>query len=82
MRGADAVAAGVAAADHDHVLAGGEDRAVVEHVVARDAPVLLRQELHGEVHARELAARDRQIARHARADREHDRIEVARSCRP
>ena len=73
MRVADAVRAGVAAADHDHVLAGGGDRrdavAVAGHPAV--APV---EVLHREVHAVELAAGDREVARDARAGRDHDRV--------
>src|SRR4051794_15252152 len=63
---ADAVGAGVAAADHDHVLPGG-----------RDVPLPPRarvQVVHREVHAVELASGHRQVARDARAGREHERI--------
>ena len=62
-RGADAVGAGVAAADHDDMLAGGEDRRRRRPAARRDAAVLLRQEVHREMDAVEVAARDRQVAR-------------------
>ena len=75
-RGADAVGAGVAAADDDDVLAAGEDRRARVLRLAADAAVLLRQEFHGEMDAGELAARDRQIARLLRPAREHKRVEV------
>ncbi len=74
VRRADAIRSGVAAADHDDVLAGGHDLA--GHRVARDHLVLLRQELHREVHAGELPPRHRQVARPFRATREHDRVEL------
>ena len=61
VRRADAVGAGVAAADHDDVLARRQD--LVRHRVAGDDLVLLRQELHREVDAGELAAGHRQVAR-------------------
>ena len=73
-RGADAVRAGVAAADHHHVLAAGEDRRHVAERLVGDAAVLLRQEVHGEMDAVELAARDRQVARASRRRRQHDRV--------
>ena len=44
--------------------------------VAGDDLVLLRQELHREMDAVEIAARHRQIARRFRAARDHDRIVV------
>ena len=50
-RGADAVRAGVAAADDHDLLAGGEDRLVRADRLAGHAPVLLRQEVHREVNA-------------------------------
>ena len=45
------------------------------------APVLLRQELHGEMDAVELAARDRQVARLLGAAGEHDRVVARRRAR-
>ena len=68
---ADAVGAGVAAADHDHVLAGRGERG---RAGAGDRAVPVVEVLHREVHAVELAARHRQVARHARARREHDGV--------
>ena len=62
-RGADAIGAGIAAADDDDVLAAGEDRLARRRRLAADAPVLLRQEIHGEVDAIELAAGNGQVAR-------------------
>ena len=59
VRGADAVRAGVAAADHDDMLALGADRAPGRRqrfVVAGHALVLLRQEIHREMDAVQLAA--------------------------
>src|SRR5580692_3408080 len=53
-RSADAVGAGVAAADDDDVLALGEDRRAVVRRLAADAAVLLRQKIHGEVDAVKL----------------------------
>ena len=58
--GADAVVAGVAAADHDDVLAFGRNHV---DLVARVHLVLQRQEFHRVVHAGKLATRHRQIAR-------------------
>jgi hypothetical protein len=61
VAGAHAVAAGVAPADDDDVLAGGGD--LLFELVAGVDLVLLRQELHREMDAIELAARHRQVAR-------------------
>ena len=59
------------------MLAGGEDRLVPSvRLVAGDAAVLLRQEIHGEMDAVELAAGHRQIARLLGAAGEHDRVVV------
>src|SRR5262249_55998417 len=58
--GADAVGAGVAAADDDDVLAGGEDRLDVAERLAADAAVLLRQKKHCGMHAGGVAPRGRQ----------------------
>ena len=64
-RVAHAVGAGVAAADDDDVLVLGADR----RVLGSGHPAVAHVEVvHGEVHAVELAARHRQVARHARAD--------------
>src|SRR5271166_1296974 len=79
---ADAVGAGVAAADHDDVLAAGADLIADRGLggrrlgseLARDPAVALIEVVHREVHAVELAARHRQVARHARAGRQHDRV--------
>src|SRR6478609_2840845 len=76
MRGPDAVATRVTAADHDHVLAGGQNGFGVRHRHARHAAVLLRQEIHSEVSARQIAAGYLEIARLARADCEHRGVEV------
>ena len=42
--------------------------------LAAHPPVLLRQEIHGEVNAVELASRDRQVARLLGAAGERDRV--------
>src|SRR5487761_1913846 len=62
-RGADAVRSGVAAADHHHMLAAGENVGHAAERLARDAAILLRQEVHREVNAGEIAAGNRQVAR-------------------
>ena len=59
VRGAEAVGAGVAAADDDHVLAAGVDRHVVDGEVALLGLVRPGQVLHRLVDAAELAARAR-----------------------
>ena len=73
---ADAVRAGIAAANDDDVLAAGEDRLPLRLRFPAHAPVLLRQEIHGEMDALELAPGDRQIARLFRATGKHQRIVV------
>src|SRR5690606_14289193 len=65
VAGAHAVRAGVAAADHDHMLALGQ--CLVGQAVAGHGLVLLAQEVHGEIHALEFAAGYRQVARGFRA---------------
>ena len=70
--GAEAVGAGVAAADDHDVLAGGGDRRLVE--VALLHPVGPRQELHRLVDAVELAARHRQVTPRRRPARQHDGV--------
>ena len=74
VHGAEAVGAGIAAADDHDVLAGGGDP---RHLVAFAVTILLREVVHREVHALELAARNIQIARLAGAAGEQHRIEVA-----
>ncbi len=72
--GADAVGAGVAAADDDDVLAlGGDEVAVV--VAVEQALGVGVQKLHGEMDALEIAAFDGQIARLGRAGAEDDGVE-------
>ena len=48
--------------------------------LAGHAPVLLRQEVHGEVNAREIAAGHRQIARRLGAARERDGVMTVEQC--
>ena len=48
---------------------------------ARDGAVALVEVVHREVHAVELAARDLEVALHARADGDHDRVVAARAAR-
>ena len=70
---ADAVGAGVAAADDDHVLAGGGDgrgRPAEQRLGAGD------QEVHGEMDAGQVAALDSQVARDRGADRENRGVVV------
>src|SRR5579885_1849145 len=60
MRGAEAIRAGVAAADNAQALASGED--LVWNLIALTDFVGLRQKLHREVNALELAARYFEVA--------------------
>ena len=71
---ADAVGAGVAAADHHDVFAVGEDRLAAVLLLAGDAAVLLRQVIHGEMDAAQVAAFDRQVAALLGAAGQHDRV--------
>src|SRR5208282_903422 len=71
---ADAVGTRVAAADHHDMFAAGEDRVVGAERLARDAPVLLRQEVHGEMNADEVAARRWQIPRLLGAAGQRNRV--------
>ena len=80
-RGADAVGAGVAAADDDHVLAAGEDRLHVAERLVAHAPVLLRQKIHGEMDAGELAPGDRQVAALLGAAGERDGVVLVEQLR-
>ncbi len=74
IAGAGAVAASVAAADDNHILAlGGE---LIGQVVALVDFVLLREELHRVVDTLEVAARDVEVARLSRAAAEQDRVVV------
>ena len=59
------------------MLVGGEDRRDALLRLVADPPILLRQEIHGELHALEVAAGNRQVARVFSAAGEHDRIVVA-----
>jgi hypothetical protein len=75
--GAQAVGAGVTAADDHHVLVPGADEGVVGDRVALVAPVLQRQVLHREMDAGKFASRHRQVARLSGARGEQDCIVVA-----
>ena len=70
--GAQAVGAGVAAADHDDVLVLRVD--AVDRFLAVDAAGGVRQVLHREVDAVELAPGQVHVARHGGADRHHYRV--------
>ena len=72
MGGADAVGAGVAAADDDDVLAGGED--LVLDLLAERGAVALREVVHRLVDAAELAAGRVEVARHRGPEGEHDGV--------
>ena len=71
---AHTVAAGVAATNHNDVLAVGAQ--LVFELVASVHFVLLWQEFHGKVNARQIAARHVQVARLLRAASQQHRIEV------
>ena len=69
-RRADAVGAGVAAADHDHVLVLRGNVVTVGEIRIEQAARVLRQKVHREVHAFEVAPRYRQVARNGRPGRQ------------
>ena len=77
MGGADAVGAGVAAADHEHVLAAGGDALGLWELDASEDTVLLRQEFECEVDAAKLASRDAEVAGNRRAGGEDDGVELS-----
>ena len=87
---ADAVRAGIPAADHDDVGAVGADLRHARGLrqrrkrteLARYPAVALVQVVHREVDAAQLAAGHRQIARHARPRRQHDRVKAAAQLLP
>ena len=76
MAGAQAVGAGVAAADDEHALAFGADRDSRIDKVAFVAAILLGQELHGVVNAFEFAAGNLQVARLLGSSAEQDGVVV------
>jgi hypothetical protein len=73
VRGAEAVRAGVAAADDDDVLAGGVIWSSTSRSPSCD-PVGLRQELHRLVDARRARGRAPAGRADGGADGEHDRV--------
>ena len=75
--GPEAVGAGVAAADDDDVLSLRGDSSFRGNGVPFALAILLRQVVHCEVDAVEIASRNGQVARPAGAAGEHDRVEVA-----
>ena len=74
--GAQAVGAGVAAADDDDPLARGGDDLILRNLVAFAAAVLLGEVFDGEMDASELAPRHRQVAGGSGAAAQHDGLEV------
>jgi hypothetical protein len=73
-RGADAIRAGVAAADDDDILAGRINETTVLVAVEHRLGVS-SEEIHREVDALELTAFNRQVARLGGASGEHDGVE-------
>ena len=76
MHGAQAVGSRVPAADDDDVPALGVDERRIGDRVPLAAPILERQEVHGEVDPAKLAARHLEIARRARPSGEQDGVEL------
>ncbi len=77
VRCAQAIRPRVAAADDDHALAGGQNLPAAGTASPSHALVLLRQEIHREMDALQLAAGHLQIARLLRAAGQQDGIELA-----
>ncbi len=77
MRSAEAIRAGVAAADDHNTLAGGEDTLRIRNTVAFADLVLDGEEVHREVNAFEFASGDFEVTRMFRASGQKDGIEVA-----
>ena len=73
---AQAVGAGVAAADDDDVLAFGRDEVAIRDAVALAAPVLEREVVHGEVDPPKLAPGDLEVPRPLRSSGQDDGVEV------
>ena len=76
MHRAQAVGAGIAAADDDHALAGSGDELILGDLVPFATAVLLGQEVDGEVNARQVAARHLKIAGRPGAAAQHNRVEL------
>ncbi len=75
VAGTQAIGAGIAAANDDHVLAGRHN--LVGNRIALTNAILLPQKLHGEMDALELASRHVQISRLLGAARQQDCVEFA-----
>ena len=71
-----AVGAGVATADHEHVLALGVDELVLGELLAHEHPVLLRQHLKGEIHALQVASGYLEVAGLRRSRADHHGVEL------
>ncbi len=76
MRRSDAVTARIATSDHHDFLPSCKDGFVIGNRVARNAAVLLFEEIHGEMDAFELTARHIEVSRHPRTHTQAHRIEV------
>ncbi len=74
--GAEAVGAGVAAAEDDDVFIFGVDELIGGYGVALVSAVLLGEVIHGEVDAFELSSRDVEVAGFGGAAAEDDGVEV------
>ena len=80
---ANAVGAGIAAADDNHILALSRDKRITERVVTLRITMLAvkqvlgvgMEELDGKMNAFEVASFDGEVARLGRATAQHDRIE-------
>src|SRR6185369_7826453 len=76
MASAQAIRSGVASADDHNVFASREYLGVRVQLVPQAAAVLLRQKLHGEMNAFELASWNAQVARLLASTSENDGLEL------
>ena len=72
MGGADAVGAGVAAADYQYIFSFGSNALVLRELHAGEDAVLLGEEFEGEVYALEFATGSLEVAGHRRAGGDDD----------
>ena len=74
---ADAVASGVATANHEHMLAFGRDALIFAELHPSQHAVLLSEHFQGEMHSFQLAARNVEVACGGGSRGDYDRIVLA-----
>lgn len=79
VAGADAVGTCIATADHDHPLASCEN--LRRYSIAGVDPVLLRQELHREMHAVQVATGHIEVTRQLGATGNYECVKVGKQLR-